>query len=187
MVLDGTPPGLPNDVAAHLFNNKENEAAARGAAGFILVGRQGPLDDFNRVAVDWVDANGNAGTSPRSLRIRMRVRTYAEGASLVDIRATPPRFTIRPGEQQRVELAAKVGRAPIGEASAEGSVTFVPSGGAGVNVPLGDVTFPDGSRADRWSVAVVPVNDWGEIGPANAGGNAPPDQIHAQIHAQLHA
>ena len=41
--------------------------------------------------------------------------------------------------------------------------------GAGVNVPLGDVTFPDGSRADRWSVAVVPVNDWGEIGPAHTG------------------
>ena len=73
VVLDGTPPGLPNDVAAHLFNNKENEAAARGAAGFILVGRQGPLDDFNRTAVDWVDSNGNAGTTPRSLRIRMRV------------------------------------------------------------------------------------------------------------------
>jgi hypothetical protein len=73
--------------------------------------------------------------STRPVHVRMRVRTYAEGASLVDIRATPPRFTIPPGEQQRVELAAKVDRAPIGEASAEGSVTFVPSGGAAVNVP----------------------------------------------------
>jgi len=32
-------------------------------------------------------------------------------------------------------------------------------------IRLGDTTLADGTRADRWSVGVVPVNDWGEIGP----------------------
>ena len=73
VALDGTPPGLPNEVAAHLTYTKEDQAAAAGAAGFILIGRQGPLDDINRTALDWVDSSGNAGTSPRGLRIRMRV------------------------------------------------------------------------------------------------------------------
>ncbi|MEO6207614.1 MAG: hypothetical protein ABIP77_06645 [Candidatus Limnocylindrales bacterium] len=31
-------------------------------------------------------------------------------------------------------------------------------------ISLGDTTLADGTRADRWSVGVVPVNDWGEIG-----------------------
>ena len=31
-------------------------------------------------------------------------------------------------------------------------------------IRLGDTTLADGARADRWSVGVVPVNDWGEIG-----------------------
>jgi Zn-dependent M28 family amino/carboxypeptidase len=73
VALDGTPPGLPNEVASHLLYTKEDQAAAQGAAGFILIGRQGPLDDINRTALDWVDQSGNAGSSPRGLRIRMRV------------------------------------------------------------------------------------------------------------------
>lgn len=36
--------------------------------------------------------------------------------------------------------------------------------GGFARVSLGGVTLADGSRADRWSVAVVPINDWGEIG-----------------------
>jgi len=36
--------------------------------------------------------------------------------------------------------------------------------GGFATIPLADATLPDGSPADRWSVAVVPVNDWGEMG-----------------------
>lgn len=36
--------------------------------------------------------------------------------------------------------------------------------GGFARISLGDVRLADGSRADRWSVAVVPLNDWGEIG-----------------------
>lgn len=31
-------------------------------------------------------------------------------------------------------------------------------------ISLAGVPTPDGSRADRWSVTVVPINDWGEVG-----------------------
>jgi hypothetical protein len=73
VALEGTPPGLPNEAASHLLYTKEDQAAAAGAAGFILVGRQGSLDDLNRTALDWVDSSGNSGASSRGLRIRMRV------------------------------------------------------------------------------------------------------------------
>ncbi len=46
------------------------------------------------------------------------------------------------------------------EAGRDGGIT---------TIRLGDTTLADGSRADRWSVAVVPVNDWGEIGSPVGG------------------
>lgn len=62
------------------------------------------------------------------------------------------------------------------QAQAYGSTTImvtkiqVPPGveagrdGGLATIRLGDTTLPDGGRADRWFVGVVPVNDWGEIG-----------------------
>jgi hypothetical protein len=41
--------------------------------------------------------------------------------------------------------------------------------GSVVNVPLGDPTLPDGSPVARWAVTVVPINDWGEVGPSVTG------------------
>jgi hypothetical protein len=41
--------------------------------------------------------------------------------------------------------------------------------GSGVRLPLDDARFADGEHADRWSVGLVAVNDWGEIGDPVAG------------------
>lgn len=41
--------------------------------------------------------------------------------------------------------------------------------GGFARVSLGDVTLDDGTRADRWSIALVPINDWGEIGSVASG------------------
>jgi hypothetical protein len=36
--------------------------------------------------------------------------------------------------------------------------------GSFATLPLGDVLLPDATRPGRWSVRVIPVNDWGEVG-----------------------
>lgn len=36
-------------------------------------------------------------------------------------------------------------------------------------VQLAGVTLPDGSRPDRWSLTIVPINDWGEVGRPAVG------------------
>jgi hypothetical protein len=41
--------------------------------------------------------------------------------------------------------------------------------GSGVRLPLDEARFGNGDRADRWSVGLVSVNDWGEVGEPVAG------------------
>lgn len=41
--------------------------------------------------------------------------------------------------------------------------------GGFARVSLGELTLDGGTRADRWSVAAVPINDWGEIGSVASG------------------
>ena len=104
-------------------------------------------------------------------------------------RTTSPEATINvPGfTGTRVFVRAIAGAAdgsPIGEAHIDRTLTAaeadleqrtvhridVPPGldagrdGASTEVGLADVPTPDGSRADRWSVTVVAINDWGEVG-----------------------
>jgi hypothetical protein len=85
-------------------------------------------------------------TSIRPLRVRLRVARYADGATLVRVQAAPSQFTIRPGQERLVQLVAFIGRRPVGNAPAEGSVVFAPSGGAPLVLPWA-VTFvePPGS------------------------------------------
>lgn len=86
VVLDGTPKGLPTDVAAHLDSWKDRVAGAKGAAGIIEVG--GRFDRVrayaDRPIIDWVDAQGRAGSQPVAARIylsgRVAERLFA-GAS----------------------------------------------------------------------------------------------------------
>jgi hypothetical protein len=41
--------------------------------------------------------------------------------------------------------------------------------GAAIRVPLSRATQPDGEPAGQWGLRVVPLNDWGEVGPLAAG------------------
>jgi hypothetical protein len=41
--------------------------------------------------------------------------------------------------------------------------------GSAAEIGLQNATMPDGSPAHHWSVTVLPLNDWGEVGPAVAG------------------
>ena len=64
VVLDGTPPGLPTEVSAHLNSYKPVIAGEKGAAGLIQVSGTGSRPNFNLLAyydrpvVDWVDQSG---------------------------------------------------------------------------------------------------------------------------------
>ncbi|HEX6219435.1 MAG TPA: M28 family peptidase, partial [Sphingomicrobium sp.] len=66
VALDGTPEGLPTEIAAHLDDNKIETAGRKGALGYIgipasaqsnQVGRQG------RPILDWVGPDGRAGVT----------------------------------------------------------------------------------------------------------------------------
>ena len=70
VVLDGTPADLPSDIAAHLESMKDEVAAAKGAAGYIEIGRSRPLpgrpgglERRTRPLVGWVDPAGRSGSS----------------------------------------------------------------------------------------------------------------------------
>src|SRR4029453_3254182 len=74
IALQGTPPGLPSDVEAHLNASKARIAAAAGAIGFVevqrndgLPGRFDPVRRGGRPRIDWVDASGRAGSVPAGL------------------------------------------------------------------------------------------------------------------------
>jgi hypothetical protein len=78
VALDGTPPSLPSDVDAHLNASKDQVAAAAGAIGFVelprnngSLGRFDPVRRGGRPLVDWVDANGRAGSVPAGLQLQL--------------------------------------------------------------------------------------------------------------------
>lgn len=75
LVLGGTPPGLPSEVAAHLDSWKSATAAAKGAAGLIEIagtrarGGSASLAPYARPTVDWVDPSGT--TVSQSTRLAL--------------------------------------------------------------------------------------------------------------------
>jgi len=78
VALNGTPPGLPSDVEAHLNASKDRIAAAAGAIGFVevqrndgLPGRFDPVRRGGRPRVDWVDSSGRAGSMPSGLQLQL--------------------------------------------------------------------------------------------------------------------
>ena len=78
VALDGTPPGLPSDIAAHLRSTKDEMAAAAGAIGFVEVSRReprkgagDPVRRGSRPRVDWVDGAGQAGSTPPGLELQL--------------------------------------------------------------------------------------------------------------------
>jgi subtilisin family serine protease len=78
--------------------------------------------------------------STRPLRVRVRFAPYAQGAAPVEFRAIPGRLTIPIGQTRRVRVVAAVKVAPIGTATAEGSVVLAPRAGAPLRLPWA-VTF----------------------------------------------
>lgn len=80
VVFRGAPDGIDNDIAAHLSGTKDQAAVRHGAIGLIEVsirkpppGR--PAGNLSRLAtmpsIDWVDAQGRAGSTPAGLRVRL--------------------------------------------------------------------------------------------------------------------
>ena len=73
VVIEGTPPGLPSEIAAHLDSAKAIIAADKGAAGLIEIagtgGRQrgNRVSGFGRPVTDWVDPSGSAASQASRL------------------------------------------------------------------------------------------------------------------------
>ncbi|MEA3041960.1 MAG: hypothetical protein QOC65_1449 [Sphingomonadales bacterium] len=75
VVLNGTPPGLPSDVAAHLNSEKRRIAARHGALGLIMLRRpteaRRPDHATARVSepgIAWVEQDGTAHSDAPSIR-----------------------------------------------------------------------------------------------------------------------
>jgi hypothetical protein len=80
IAMDGTPAGLPSDVNAHLNSSKDQIAAEQGAVGFVELsrndgspGRSDPVRRAGRPLIDWVDAEGRAGSTPPGLQLQLGV------------------------------------------------------------------------------------------------------------------
>jgi hypothetical protein len=73
VVLDGTPPGLPSEISAHLNSYKQVIAASKGAVGLIQVSGTGDRPNFSllsyydRPVTDWVDPTGKTASQSTSL------------------------------------------------------------------------------------------------------------------------
>jgi len=68
VALQGTPSGLPSDVAAHIGSSKPRFAAEAGAIGFVEIKRNDGGNDANvarysRPGVDWIDSSGKSGSA----------------------------------------------------------------------------------------------------------------------------
>ncbi|MGK2849486.1 MAG: hypothetical protein ACSLFN_01030 [Candidatus Limnocylindrales bacterium] len=150
---------------------------ATGPAGWW---RHGPSDPFALAELSAGDA-----TYYREFPVP---QASVERTTAPDATTAVPGFT---GVRLFVRAAALEAEAPeptgdidldasFGESAPEGDAIDVlripvPPGveagrdGGFARVSLGDVMLADGSHADRWSVAVVPINDWGEIGSVASG------------------
>jgi hypothetical protein len=116
VALEGTLRSLPSEVAAHLQAAKDDIAAAKGAVGFIEIGREQPragrtsaIEQRLQPLIDWVGESGRAGGSPVRLDAALSPRLAAqlfEGApkSLKEVqrdaRKRPVRGFELPGQLQ---------------------------------------------------------------------------------------
>jgi hypothetical protein len=88
VALEGTPAGLPSEVAAHLNSWKSQIAAEKGAIGLIQIAGTGTRPNFNllhsydRPVVDWVDPTGKTASQSGQLRLTMAISSDS-GARLL--------------------------------------------------------------------------------------------------------
>jgi hypothetical protein len=77
VALRAVPDGTPSEIAAHLGSTKAHAAAARGAIGYIAIGksrsRRPGAGRAGQPDVDWIDSAGRAGTTPAGLRFTATV------------------------------------------------------------------------------------------------------------------
>ena len=82
VVIDGTPDGIPSDVAAHLNGEKRRMAAARGAVGMISIRRRAAsartpwarMTRFaNRPGMTWIERDGTPFVDGAGLRFSATV------------------------------------------------------------------------------------------------------------------
>lgn len=117
VAVEGTPPGLASEIAAHLESSKEATAAARGAAGLIEIAGTGPRRSFNRLlhygrpVIDWVDPTGKTASQSTRLSLVAAIsRGLAErlfAAAGRDLRKTLS-AAARPGTLAGFELPARL-------------------------------------------------------------------------------
>ena len=62
LVLEGTPPRLPTELAAHLESAKSLTAAGKGAVGLLEIGSRNRLAWNGRPVVDWVAPSGTSAS-----------------------------------------------------------------------------------------------------------------------------
>jgi subtilisin family serine protease len=115
-----------------------------GAAAAELAAEPTTLAFGNARAAGWTGRQNVVvrNISTRPLPLRVRFAPHAQGAAPVQFRAVPARLTIPVGQTRRVRLEAAVTAAPIGTATAEGSVVLAPAAGAPLRLPWA-VTFAE--------------------------------------------
>ena len=93
---------------------------------------------------------------------RLFVRVTALAADVPDPTGPPTldEALVDPSSGSANAMATRISVPPGVEAGRDGGFA---------TIPLGNATLPGGSRADRWSVSVVALNDWGELGPPARG------------------
>jgi hypothetical protein len=117
VAIEGTPPGLPSEVAAHLSSSKDATAAGKGAIGLIEIAGTGDRPGFNRLAyydrpvVDWVDPTGKTASQSTKLGLVAAIsRGTAEklfAAARQDLGRTFAAGS-KPGSLQGFELPARL-------------------------------------------------------------------------------
>jgi hypothetical protein len=117
VAIEGTPPGIPSEVAAHLSSSKDATAAAKGAIGLIEIAGSGDRPGFNRLAyydrpvVDWVDPTGKTASQSTKLGLIATIsRSTAErlfAAAHQDLGRTLAAAS-KPGSLRGFELPARL-------------------------------------------------------------------------------
>jgi hypothetical protein len=111
-----------------------------------------------RATIERVAAADRTTNLPGFTGSRLFVRTVALGAERRDpapVASVSEALAGDPSPEARRSVA-RIEVAPGVEAGRDGSVA---------TVSLGEAMLPDGAAVDRWAVTVVPINDWGEVGP----------------------
>jgi hypothetical protein len=111
-----------------------------------------------RATIERVAAADRTTNLPGFTGSRLFVRIVALGAERRDPAPVASVFEALAGDPGREarRSVVRIEVAPGVEAGRDGSVA---------TVSLGEAMLPDGTAVDRWALTVVPINDWGEVGP----------------------